>query len=627
VQKASGRLILAAGILAWAWSTARLFPFDFEDIGYLFSLQGMQWADSEWTHPLYVPLLHPYAALLRLAGWSGRMLVPCELLNVAAGAATLLLLGLWAESLCGSSLIAAAATLLLAFSEGFTVGCLRTAPYAPAALLTVVSAILLLEGRPASAGKRWAASGAAAGLAAGLHLGALALPAAVFVWARSSVRPPKERTARLLRYSAGFGAALAASFAVFVWVHSVSPSALLAKNPRDFFHGIEQVPGTSIYSNPSPARQALDYLRTLLKQGEGGIAVLFALAAVLFAARRRNGERDAAEAFAFVSSAAFAAFFALNNSQNGFIFSSLLLAPVAVALEFSRRRRLGQFFAALGLWLAAGAARGALDSAACPDSNSDPRLSEASFLDRTLGKDGLLLLTGCPERELFYHASIRGVVVAEQPSAAAWNTCPIPVVAADARLRARIDYYRARGSGVLLALRPGPSVPLHGAERGSFHIRSPGGLDYLRWAPKHEEGKATLLPLSKGYVPFDRLDWLRDWRATEPSNPWVESDLADENRRLNKAAGPAEARLAEGIRSYQAGDRIRALKAFSEAIRLEPGCVEAYISRGAVLGDTGDWKRALGDYDRALKLHPTPELAAALRSSREKALRRLSGSP
>ena len=57
------------------------------------------------------------------------------------------------------------------------------------------------------------------------------------------------------------------------------------------------------------------------------------------------------------------------------------------------------------------------------------------------------------------------------------------------------------------------------------------------------------------------------------------------------------------------GDNDRAIKDYSEAIRLDPKYVVAYFNRGSVYSYKGDYDRAIKDFDEAIRLDPKDAMA------------------
>ena len=77
---------LALGYVVLDWL---LLPEAPRHIAYCISAETGNWAPAEFAHPLFVPVLAVLKALLSLFGWEGRLLLPCQALNVAAGGAAL----------------------------------------------------------------------------------------------------------------------------------------------------------------------------------------------------------------------------------------------------------------------------------------------------------------------------------------------------------------------------------------------------------------------------------------------------------------------------------------------------------------------------------------------------------
>lgn len=402
----AGRLLILAGLAVWARQSWSLLPYNYLDLAYLFSLEQGFILTQVWVHPLFLPLLKAFAALLRLFGHSGHMLMPLEALNAAAGAATVA--GLYAvlERRGDEPLRAAGLLLALAFSHGFWEGTLRPTPYALTGACLAAS-LLAMTASPARVGL----AGAAAGAAAGLHLSALALLPAGWLCLEKEKR---------LRFASGFVLALAGSYALLL---RAAPAELLRLPSFDkLFLGVEQMPGSSLYSNPRLWGQASDYLGTLARHG--GAAGLLVLAAALAGWFMKRPEPREVRA-GWLASLAFAAFFLINNSQNGFVYSSVLsLAPAAVMAPLPWAASVG--LAAAGTAAAAvGAARG------LPDSwKDDAQFVEARFISRLVGPRGLLAVPGCPAQELFYQDFFPvldiGPAPSPEPCLAPYSAQPAP---------------------------------------------------------------------------------------------------------------------------------------------------------------------------------------------------------
>ncbi|MBI5624615.1 MAG: hypothetical protein HY924_12625 [Elusimicrobia bacterium] len=398
-----GRGLFSLGLAAWVWAGWTLIPFDASDLSYVLALEGGVWAVQEFVHPLFVPVLAMLEALLPAAGAKGSILLALAVLNLAAAGGALVLLFLLAERLSSRSAAAAAAVLGFAWAAaGFWVACLRPTPYSLAALcLALACRAILAEGPRA---RRMAQAGLWAGLACGLHLAALSfvVPAAV---ASSSGR------GRLfVRFLACMGAALLGCYAVFFLYHRLDPRIVLGLGGRDLLAGVEQVPTTSFWSNPQPLTLGRDYLDTLRVQARFFLALLAAAALLKamagelresMARLRKNG----ALALAAALFAAFSAFYALNNTRNGFVFASLLALPVVLAELVPVRRSHLAGFALAALALAGSGAREVLGHES--SAGRDPVYREALFLSRTLGASDAVLVPGCPIPELERLSGIR----------------------------------------------------------------------------------------------------------------------------------------------------------------------------------------------------------------------------
>src|SRR3989339_1239481 len=138
-----GRLVFLGGCAGWVWRASGLLSDHFFKFSYLDSLTWGLRGTSEWMHPLFVPLLGAYRAVLGLAGYSGDMVLPLAVMNLTAGGITLTVLFVLTERLCRDSLLAAAAVLATGFSPVFLTGTLSMDPYALTALCSAASLALL----------------------------------------------------------------------------------------------------------------------------------------------------------------------------------------------------------------------------------------------------------------------------------------------------------------------------------------------------------------------------------------------------------------------------------------------------------------------------------------------------
>lgn len=402
-SRLAGRLAFCAGLAVWVALSWRLLPYDFQDVCYLFSLEGGTVLAQEWVHPLFVPMLAVWRELLAAFGLGARMLIPVEALNLCLGCSTLALLFVAVEKLCRDSLAAAAGALLLGFSCGFWDGSLRVTPYAPAAACAVLSAVLMLGLGPASASRRYAFAGAAAGLAAGFHLSALALLLPGFF----AIHREDRETSRLRLtgfFVGGFLAALLAAYAAFLLRSGLAMTWFNLRHSRfsAVFREIEQIPESSLYTSRSLLRQVREFAETLHIQGRPLLQAVLAggVLAILLGRGRAWLQEPArrASALAGVCAAAFCLFFVLNNSHNGFIFSALLLLPVPLAFALAELGALRWPFLMGCLLAISFSALQGLEHG----QDQDPILGEARFLSRLMRPGDVLVVPGSPFPELTY---------------------------------------------------------------------------------------------------------------------------------------------------------------------------------------------------------------------------------
>lgn len=83
--------------------------------------------------------------------------------------------------------------------------------------------------------------------------------------------------------------------------------------------------------------------------------------------------------------------------------------------------------------------------------------------------------------------------------------------------------------------------------------------------------------------------------------PPVEDPLRDELRSLDRAAASL---LERGIELEQAGRLQDAISAHEEALRLDPGLMQAHVNLIILYGRAGDFHKAEQQYQKALKLNP-----------------------
>jgi hypothetical protein len=484
--------MVTVAIALFAATSLPAIPYDYCDLSYLFSLEDGRWAPQEWMHPLWVPLLDGYRSLLGVFGFHGHMLVPVEVLNVGIAAAALLLLFTLVRRATGDSFLALAAMLTTAACNGFWSASVRPTPYALAFSCLAASLSLLVSDAPV-APRRYAVAGAIAGLAMGLHASAMALGPMALICAMREPDPARTRAKTILR-TAAFGAAMITS-AFACW------ALFIARNhiTLDYFHntplstafaGIEQVPGTSIYSSHDPLRQVTQLAGTLLREN----TVLFVVAApmvVLALALRlasvqhpamTPAERRLTTA-AGANLAVLATFFLINNTHNGFIFTSLALTPAALAVYAARLRHGSALFLGLAaipvIGLAVRAVPG-IRGAEGPGAR-DRILTEVLFLRERLGPNDVVLTPGCPFPEMQYDAPITLIEV--RASGVEATSCDVPHACIDHTLRDRVGWWTASGHRVLFAL--GDDVTdFRGNATGSDN---PNGAEKMRqifWDPR-----------------------------------------------------------------------------------------------------------------------------------------------
>lgn len=291
-------LTFIAGIIVFASIGLRALPYDFTDLCYLFSLESGDMVLQEWVHPLYVPVLGVYRNLLRLLGYDGRMLVPVESLNIAVAISALTLMYLWARKF--SPVAASLGVLVTAVNEGFWQAAVRPTPYA-LALLCVLATLRLCQTPAATRQWRLVLLAVSTALAMGFHLSAMALVPVVLccVWLHFEGRDRKAFLLAVLRYLGFLVATLVLEYVVLIMFHQVDLAVFLGERADfgKFFKGIEQIPGTSIYSSRSLAAQASMLLGNLWSQ-VGSLFVLMGVyggaGAVLgFRGLRKSGSANA----------------------------------------------------------------------------------------------------------------------------------------------------------------------------------------------------------------------------------------------------------------------------------------------------------------------------------------------
>ena len=447
-------MLLALFLVAYVALSVSLIPFDFRDLCYLFSLEQGRWVMQEWVHPIYVPLLDLLRTGLGLVGYDGRMLVPVELLNVAAATLTLVLLYRLARRFPGASLAAAVAVGMTALSNGFWPATVRPTPYALACLFQALALLLLVSETPVPP-RRYALSGALAGVAMGLHASAMALGVVAVVCALFEPDPARTSRVTFVRVASFAGGMLAsaiACWAVFVWYRDIGVGFFRDQDFRTTFLAIEQMPGSSIYTNSSVGRQLSAYAGYLRWQASGVLPAAVVLCLVAAVRRWRAGsalsplERRLLIAAA-ANFAAFAGFFLINNNHNGFIYAALTLVPVVLAVAVRNSPILLALLVVLAL---PEAFRNVGDMRSGPKGRNDPLLVESRFLQRLLGPRDVLLTPGTPFPEALYLSHLNVLEVSD--GAASHPSPEVPVVRPGPELRARIAWWLGHGGHVYYAL-------------------------------------------------------------------------------------------------------------------------------------------------------------------------------
>ncbi|MBI5209584.1 MAG: tetratricopeptide repeat protein [Elusimicrobia bacterium] len=661
-DRALGRAVFAAGWCVWLALEASLLPVDVMDLAYLLSLEHGRWVIQELVHPAFVPLLAGWRGLLGLFGYSGAMLLPVGALNLAASAGLLAGLFLWVESWTADSLAAALSVLLAGFMEGVAPGCLRPTPYALAACASAACLVLLSGLAPggqavAGAGSslRYAASGAAGGLAASLHASAMSLvpvaAAAVFLDGRA--RPSRGRS--LLAWAGAFLAVVLASCAALRARHGIGWEFLRSIDPVRAFFAVEQHPRTSIFTSGDLGKQVADYGWTLFWQGGPFLFLVAAMVPAAFFLRRRgpagsSGSSTPAPALplavSFLNLLAFAAFFLINNTSNGFIFAGLLLLPLPLALA-AAEPRLRRLFVPASLAALAWSAL-CLPRHTMARSN-DPMLAEVRSLESLLGPRDVLLLPGSPYPEALYLRHFNILDIGD------WDDGPpfpeVPRARPGPGLLERVDSYLRRGRKVFFSAGDVdflPALTLHGAWKdrqvfmpaklapgdrkeeaaglmrlfGSrFELaaagRSPRGVVFYRLARRGvlrtgSEVGAGGLPGERRFS-LDagrwRVGYLRRWLALAPEDEYALRDL-DEAVAESKVFFPAdrglvvEAASLAGLWAVRMGRPRLAASILERAARARPDDAELQGELASAAWSSGQRDAALRALSRAESLRP-----------------------
>ena len=447
-----GDVMFVLFLLAYAALSFSLIPFDFQDLCYLFSLEQRRWVMQEWVHPIYVPVLDLLRGGLAVVGYHGPMLVPVELLNVAAAVVAFALLYRLARRFPGSSLAAVVALGAAACSAGFLHAAVRPTPYALAFLAQVVSLLLLIGDGPV-ARSRYVLAGALAGVSMGFHASAMALGivGVVAAWCEFACTP-REKAMRAVAFAAAMLTSALACWAVFVRYRGIGLQFFRDQGFWASFLAIEQMPGSSIYTSGSVVEQVSTFVETLRFQGGGLLSATLVVGLVIAVQRWRAGTTVSPleRRLLIVAAANFAgiaAFFLINNTHNGFIFASLALVPVVLAVLVRDSRIL---LALLALVALPEAVRTVLYMRSGPVGRNEPLLVETRYLQQLLGPRDVLITPGTPFPETLYLGHLN---VFELSDDGASHPSPeVPVVHAGPELRARIAWWRGHGGRVFYAL-------------------------------------------------------------------------------------------------------------------------------------------------------------------------------
>jgi hypothetical protein len=429
-----------------------VLPYDATDLCYLLSLEDGTWVTQEVVHPLWVPLLWLLRFVLRAFGWRGLVLVPIEAANVLVSVVTLILLFRRARQQTKDSVAAASAVLLLA-SSGFNSAAMRPTPYAAAFLCVAASLLLVVSDRVVSLA-RYLLAGALAGAAMALHASAMALAPAALV---CIVLDPDRGTRgaavqRVVSFGAGMVGVAGTSFAVWFFFNRLDVSFFEIGHLRSMFGGVEQVPGTSIYSSGSVVRQVTGLSATLSSQG--GLLGVAGLIAWLLELRRFwtvGAAPTPIERRTFVAATAlfamFGAFFLINNYRNGFVYASLALFPLVVAQAASRAPWARVALVAAAVCAVSFAALRTLHAGM--NRFHDPLPAEVRFVESAIGERAVLLVPGCAFDELRLLSSIQvfRVQIADAPP----RECALPRAHVGDVLRARVRSWQEQGVRVFFA--------------------------------------------------------------------------------------------------------------------------------------------------------------------------------
>jgi tetratricopeptide (TPR) repeat protein len=139
-------------------------------------------------------------------------------------------------------------------------------------------------------------------------------------------------------------------------------------------------------------------------------------------------------------------------------------------------------------------------------------------------------------------------------------------------------------------------------------------IEMKRAMERHEQGEACVIPIILRPVdtedtPFSKLEMLPT--DMKPVTDWPNQDSAFVNiaqsiRKIvkNFPAKTKEQWLADGLTNHKAGHYEQALRAFDQAMLIDPDYARAYRSKGDVLYDFKRYAEALAAYEQAIRLDP-----------------------
>ena len=139
-------------------------------------------------------------------------------------------------------------------------------------------------------------------------------------------------------------------------------------------------------------------------------------------------------------------------------------------------------------------------------------------------------------------------------------------------------------------------------------------IEMKRAMERHERGEARVIPIILRPVdtedtPLSKLEMLPTGKRPVTDWPNRDSAFLDITQGIRKVVEKSLAKtkeewLEEGLTHHQAGHYEQALKAFDQAILIDPDYDRAYRSKGDVLYDFKRYEEALAAYEQAIRLDP-----------------------